>query len=60
MRNDLINQKPKIEKNTSVIYNPISHEISNFLKVNNLNDIIKKITYFVLVVWKNKSLSSCN
>ena len=48
MRNDLISYFPQIKNKTSIIYNPLSANISNYIKNHDLK-IIKKKNYLVCV-----------
>ena len=48
MQDDLIRYYPKIRKNTSVIYNPISFQVNDYINKNDLTKIKKKTIYYVL------------
>ncbi len=50
MREDLIKLYPKLDSRSSVIYNPISAYIDEYINKNNLTKIKKKIISYVWVV----------
>ena len=47
MRNDLLSKYPKLLRNSSVIYNPISQNIENYSKSVDFGKIKKKTICYV-------------
>ena len=50
MREDLVQIHPKLYEKSSVIYNPISSHILNYVKSKNLNSKKEKTIFYALVV----------